>query len=263
MVKIATILNVHTDPDLVKDTLCSISTYMTNDVVVVVDGSKWDDFEDVEIAANKVSGFRHDCNKSPYRNVALGLKTVTEIYPDAEWYCYVESDVLITSSRFKDNLKMADDKNVWMLGNDGRIDDKQMPLVESLVGEKFKSIYYLIGCCHFFSSNFINKLKEINFFERFLHLTNEFSPGYFPNYNGYDISEHMYATLCRHFGGNIGVFATYDYKKLKWHGSSEYFPIRWMPDIDLNEVDLDKASIIHPIKKFNDPIREHYRKIRK
>jgi hypothetical protein len=254
--KIATVLNVHADPILSIDTIGSIFCHMTKNVLVVVDGGAWEQFKDIDLPVAKICGFRHKCSKSPYRNVALGLYSLIEQHPNMDWYCYCEQDVLFGSSRFKENLRMADERDVWMLGNDGHVDDKSMPLVESLVGEKLPNIYYLIGCCQFFSKKFINKLNEINFFERFLHLTNEFSSGYFPEYDGYDISEHMYPTLCRHFGGNIGVFATFDYDKQEWHGAHQYYPVRWKPDL---EGKYPEASILHPLKTYDHPIREYYR----
>lgn len=259
--KIATVLNVHADPALSIDTIDSIFCHMTKNVLVVVDGASWDDFKDVELPVDKICGFRHNCSKSPYRNVALGLYTISEKHPDADWFCYTEQDVLFGSPRFKENLRMADEQSVWMLGHDGHVDDKAMPLIESLVGEKFKNVYYLIGCCQFFSKNFINKLKEINFFERFLHLTNEFSSGYFPKYEGYDISEHMYPTLCRHFGGNIGVFSTFDYDKHEWHGAYRYYPVRWKPELD-PESGFSESSILHPLKDYNHPLRAYHRRKR-
>ena len=260
--EIAAVINTHCDTCLTQDTVESVLSYVTDNVLVIVDAASWECWgKDLEIDVPKISGFYHGVTKAPYRNVALGMNQLIQTYDECEWYVYLESDVLFTSSRFKDNLKMADEKGVWMLGNDGHVDDKEMPLIESLVGGKFKSIYYLIGCCQFFGKKFIDKLRSINFFERFLHLTNNFSPGYFPKYEGYDISEHMYPTLCRHFGGNIGVFATYDYGKLKWHGSYEYFPMRWNPDLNVEEVG-PKASIAHPVKKFSHPVRIYHRKVR-
>ncbi|CAE7860201.1 unnamed protein product [Symbiodinium microadriaticum] len=205
---------------------------MTENVLVVVDGAAWDKFKDIPLPAEKMKGFKHGVPKSPYRNVALGLYMLSERHPDADWYCYCEEDVLFTSPRFRYNLQMADRMDVWMLGSDGHVDNKQMALIESLVGGKLTKCYYLLGCCQFFSKKFINKLKEINFFERFLALTNEFPAGHFPNYDGYDISEHLYPTLARHFGGNIGVFATWDREEQQWHGSHEYYPIRWKPELD-------------------------------
>ena len=260
--KIAAVLNVHSDPELAVDTLDSIFDHMTENVLVVVDGASWDQFKDIPLPAEKMSGFRHGVPKSPYRNVALGLYMLTERHPDMDWYCYCEEDVLFTSPRFRYNLKLAEQMDVWMLGSDGHVDDKEMKLVESLVGGKLTGCYYLLGCCQFFHKKFINKLKEINFFERFLNLTNEFPAGYFPNYEGYDISEHLYPTLARYFGGNIGVFATWDGEEKRWHGSHEYYPIRWKPELDPETENFPKASIMHPLKSYEHPIREFHRKVR-
>lgn len=259
--EIAVVLNVHSQPDVIIDTLDSILTYVTDKVLVVVDGASWDDFRDVKLPVGKVQGFYHNKPKSPYRNVALALNTVTDTYKQADWFCYCEADVLFGSERFKHNLKMAEDMGVWMLGNDGHVDNMAMPLVSALIGEPIKSCYYLLGCCQFFHRKFIDKLKEINFFDKFLHMTNGFTEGYFPMYSGYDLSEHMYPTLCRHYGGNVGVFATYDHDG-SWHGASEYFPCRWKPELDPETETFPNASIMHPLKKYDHPVREYHREKR-
>lgn len=259
--EIAAVLNVHSQPDVIRDTIDSILTYLTEKIIVVVDGAAWPSLKYEKFPVGKMEGFYHNIHKSPYRNVALSLKTVTETYPDAQWYCYTEYDVLFASERIKNNLRLAEEKGVWMLGNDGRVDVEAMPLIQSLVGEKFKSSYYLLGCCQFFHRNFISKLNEIDFFNRFLNLTNGFTDGFFPFYGGYDLSEHMYPTLCRHFGGNIGVFAHYD-ENGRWHGAYKHFPVRWRPEIDPETENFPEASIIHPLKTYDHPIREMHRERR-
>ena len=258
--KIATVLNSHS-PDLAADTIESILAYVGKDVLLVVDGCAWSKFEAVDFPVQKVSGFRHGKNKAPYRNVALGLQLAWEQFPDCDWICYCESDVIFASQRFQVNLQMASDQGIWMLGNDGHVDDKTMPLVESLVGGKFRSIYYLLGCCQFFSRKFMQKLTDIKFFDRFLFLTNDFPPGYFPSYSGYDISEHMYPTLCRHFGGAVGVWATWDQEQ--WHGAYHYFPMRWKPELDPATDPYQDASILHPLKEMLNPIRVFHKERRK
>lgn len=259
MVKIATILSVHNDVDLVLDTLDSVLEYMTEDVLLLIDGAS-KEFDNIDLPVHKLKGFRHGITKSPYKNVALGLKNVVELFPDADWYCYLEYDCLITSIRFKYNLEMATDRDIWMLGCDGHVDDKDIPLVSAMLKTPLNSSYYLLGACQFFSKFFMEKLKEINFFDRFLSLTNEFSGGDMPGYSGYDVSEHLYPTLCRQFGGNIGVFSSWDNTEEKWHGSHEVFPVRWQPEITEK---YTEASIYHPLKNYDSPIRQYYRKIRK
>jgi hypothetical protein len=256
--ELAVIINVHSDQDVVVDTIESIQTYGTNNILAIQDGAS----PHMSLPVSTMRGLPHGCAKSPYRNVALGLATLVESFPNCNWYCYLEYDCLFTSTRFLKNLEMADEHGVWMLGNDGHVDEIRMPLIQSMLEKEIKQSYYLLGACQFFSRKFMTCLTNHNFFERFLSLTNAFSDGYFPLYNGYDISEHLYPTLARHFGGNIGVFATYDYNKKQWHGSHRVFPIRWRPELDPETEDFPEASIIHPLKSFDHPIRARHRRIR-
>lgn len=258
--EIATLLNVHSHPDAILDTIDSIQTFVGDKILVLIDGAKWKEFEAVPLPVPKLEGFYHNKPKSPYRNVALGLSTLVDTY-DADWYLYCEYDVLFTSPRFRSNLKMAEEKGVWMLGNDGHVDDVNMPLIQALIGEPLKGAYYLLGCCQFFHRDYMDKLRSINFFDRLLNMTCSFTDGFFPYYNGYDLSEHMYPTLCRHFGGNVGVFASYD-ENGKWHGAYEYFPCRWRPELDFETENFPDASIMHPLKTYDHPIRAHHRERR-
>jgi len=254
-------MNVHGSPECALDTIDSIRKYATGDVLVVVEGSSWPTFRDLDMPASKMEGFRHAAPKSPYRNVALALKSVTENW-DADWYCYCEADVLFGSDRFMRNLEMADDMGVWMLGNDGHVDSQAMPLVSAMLGEAVNNSYYLLGCCQFFSRKFTDRLNGMNFFDRFLSMTGGFTGGDFPFYGGYDISEHMYPSLCRHFGGNVGVFATWDGVGKEWHGAAEHFPMRWRPEIGEGDPYRD-ASIIHPAKDAGGAVRLHHREKRR
>ena len=260
--KIATVINAHSDMRLIRDTIDSISFHVTKNIILVIDGAYWSKLKDEPIQAGKIEGFYHNVPKSPYRNVALGLKSLYDSFPESDWYCYTEPDVLFGSDRFKYNLRMAEENGIWMLGNDGHVTKEPLLLIQAMLEEPLKSSYYLLGCCMFFNKNFIKKLKEINFFDRFLNMTNSFSEGFFPFYDGYDLSEHLYPTLCRHFGGNVGVFAHYD-EDQKWHGAYEYFPIRWRPELDPTTENFPNASIMHPIKSYDHPIRVLHRERRK
>lgn len=257
------VVNVHADPLTIIDSVDSIFTYGSSNILVLANGANWKDLSSLQVNVPKVKGLSHSVPRSPYRNVALGLKLIYEQWPKADWYCYTEYDTLFASERFKHNLKLAEDCGVWMLGTNGRIDDVQIPLVESLIGEKFRSVYYLLGCCLFFHKNLMERLNEISFFDRFLFLTNGFSNGDFPAYNGYDISEHMYPTLCRHFGGKVGVLSTWDEIKGEWHGAYQYFPMRWKPELDPTTENFVEASILHPLKTVDHPIRKYHRERRR
>lgn len=260
--KIATVLNVHSQPETVLDTLEAIQQYVSKDILVIVDGAS-KDFKSHQLPVPTVEGFPHGIPRSPYRNVALGLSLLVEEYPDADWYLYTEYDCLFTSDRFKLSLKKAQDMGVWMMGSDGHVDDKQIPLIDPIIKGPMKSIYYLIGCCQFFYKDYIQKLLEINFFERFLHVTNQFTEGYVPGYFGYDVSEHMYPSMARHFGGNVGVFSSWDAQEQRWHGNYQDFPIRWKPELDPDTENYPNACIMHPLKTFDHPIRVQHRNKRK
>ena len=260
--RIATLLNVHGNLPVVLDTIESIQKYMTQDILVIKDGA----LDHFPVPVKSLSGFYHACRQAPYRNVALGLKTLTDHY-DADWYCYLEYDCLIGSNRFIRTLEQADQMDVWMLGSCGRagaFDGTSMPLIESLIGSSLKKhSYYLLGCCQFMSRKFVHKLQEINFFDRFLGLTNHFTEGKFPEYSGYDISEHLYPTIARYFGGNIGVLSTFVEDTNQWHGKYELYPIRFRPELDGTTDNFKDASILHPLKSVDHPIRKFHKEKRK
>lgn len=263
MMKIITVLNTHGNTECVLDTIDSILSFVGNDILVVIDGAVWRDWgESVVLPAVKMEGFKHGCARSPYRNVALGLKTALDIWADFDWLCFCEYDVLFASTRFKHNLQKAEERKVWMLGNDGHIDQNGLPFIEEMLGGKIKDYYYLLGCCQFYHRDFMEQLQRINFFDRFLHLTNNFESGYMPSYGGYDVSETLYPTLCRYFGGNIGVFASYD-EMGHWHGAYQYFPMRWIPSLDPETENFPEASLLHPLKEYDHPIRQYHREKRK
>lgn len=240
--QIVTILNVHDHLDLVLDTLESITTYVSEDVLVVVNGKA----KEFTLPFYKLEGVEQKTARAPYVNVALGLMYAYELYPNSDWYCYTEWDGVFCSDAFKKTLEIADQQNVWMMGTNGRIDYAELPLIEALIGEQFRSVYYMLGACLFFNKTYMKKLKEMDFFNKFVNLCNG-STENFPKYQGYDISEHMYPTIARHLGGNLGVFSTYDNG---WHGDYKSFPVRWKPDIE--EVDYDRVNFVHPLKTMGE-----------
>lgn len=275
-------MNAHGDTELVLDTLDAIRTYVTQDIIVVVDGTAWHSWgKHVDLPAYKIQGFRHGAPRSPYRNVVLGMKEAAQ-WQKSDWYCYCEPDVLFTSSNFKVDLKFAEENNIWCVGNDYRFRDITFPLLESMLGLKFRCSRYLLGCCVFHSHKFVEKLLEIDFFERFLHLTNAFHSGFFPGFEaqgGYDIAEHIFPTLAHQFGGRVAQFANWvanndhlpnrqylpnERKPVAaeggtWEGSFQKYPMRWRPEI---EEFFPEAYIYHPLKEFNNPVREYYRQQR-
>ncbi len=259
--KVATIVNAHGDPNTIRDTVDSICTYVGQDVLIIIDGAFFNNYDDISFPVGKIEGLYHNHHKSPYRNVALALSVLGDTY-DADWYCYCEYDVLFGSDAFKRELALADKMNIWIMGNDGRVDEKRMPFIEAMLQTKFKSSYYLLGACLFINKKYMAKLKSIDFFGRFLNMTSGFTQGFMPFYDGYDPSENIYPTMARHFGGGIGVFATWDGATQRWFGSHKLFPIRFRPGLEADG-DYKGASVLHPLKKYDDPWRAFFRQKRR
>lgn len=232
---ITAILNTHKN-GVVEDTIDSIFHNMTNKVVAIVDLA-----HKVKLNIPIIQGFYHNCHKSPYRNLVLGLKIAYESFP-SEWYCYLEYDCLIASKAIVDDLGYATNQDLWMCGFDFKVHDIKLSFLEKIVKKSLGHARYLLGCCVFYRHEFIEKLYKEGFFDRFLLMTNNFSGGFFPEYNCYDFGEHLFPTLVNGMGGKIG--------NLK----GKYL-VRWQPEI---EEGYEGMSILHPVKK-NGKVREYFR----
>lgn len=253
--KITAIINTHGNPEVTHDTVESVKHYMTDDILMLVEGSAWDVFNTDDAQVALLKGFNHSYYKAPYRNVALSLLAASQHWPNADWFCYMEYDCLIGSKSFKDDLLVADKSNIWCIGNDFRDNQKEkMPLVEAMLQEKFDEIFYMLGACVFLNSRFMKRATELKFFERFLYYTNDFTNDFFPEYSGWDITEHLLPTLAKHWGGEVQQFARWSKPLNCWaDGNYEKYPIRWRPDLE--EQECISAAIMHPIKEFGHPVR--------
>jgi hypothetical protein len=267
-VDIATIVATHSNPETTIDTIESVRYHMTDKVILLVDEVGWHEYKELKVPASKLKGFRHGFFRAPYRNVMLSLKNAAKTYPSVDWYCYLEYDCLIGSSDFKQDLAKAEAENVWMLGNDLRRHEEKkvkFPLIELMFKTKFDEILYFLGAMLFFHKKFIDKCVAENFFERFLYLTNDFKDGFFPDYEGkaaWDLSEHLLPTLAKHWGGNVKQFASYDKERGLWSGDYKRYLVRWTPPLYLTDEEIESGWIYHPVKDYNDPIREYHREKR-
>ena len=260
--KIAVVLNAHNHTDIVLDTIHSIHTYVTKNILVVVDGCSWKSWgENVQLPAYKMQGMNHGHIKGPYRNLTLGLMNVSKLFSDVDWYCYCEYDVLFANDHFKQDLEEMSKHNVWVVGADARIENMKFPLLEAMLNEKIEKSHYTLGCCVFYHRDFIFKLHELNFYERFLNLTNDFPRDFFPQFEeqgGYDLGEHLYPTLAGHYGGKVAGFSAYKKDVGIWTGNYRRYPLRWKPELDITE-NFPESSILHPVKKVDHPIRQERR----
>lgn len=261
---VATILHTHTNSKVFKDTLESVKYYLTNNILVAIDGFACKEFENENYF--KLCGFNHGSPSSPYRNVCLSLMQAWNVWREnVDWYCYMEYDCLVGSNEILTHLKIAKDAGIWVLGNDYRTDERNIEIIDLITKNKTK-LHYLLGCCVFYNSQFIKKLSEDNFFEKFLHLTNEYPKDFkFSLFRGrqdlvYDISEFLYPTLAVNYGGKVQELASWNAEK-GWIGNYDYYPMRFKPD--LTECDPFKnACILHPLKNYENSVREFHRKNR-
>jgi len=257
--ELAVILGTHENSLVFKDTLESIKYYWTKDILVLVDGKNYAQFKDEDFLC--LEGFYHGKSSSPYRNVCMGLKNAWWKWGESkDWYCYIEYDCLVASDAILNELKSLS-KEVWMVGNDYRIKDSSISFLNRFQKSEV-SLHYLLGCCNFFSKDFMKKLSQERFFDHFLEDTN-----FFPADNlmidksrelVYDINEYLYPSLAVFYGGKIEELACW--LGNGWRGDGEKYPMRFHPSLD--EAKFEKACIMHPLKDYNSEIRQCYRKQR-
>lgn len=257
---LAVVLNAHENSPTFRDTLESVGHHWTDRILVVADAKNWSQFGD-DVPAMKLEGFYHGKASAPHRNVCLGLmKAWDEWRGWADWVCYMEYDCLVGSDRVKEHLTAASERGAWILGNDHRRESKRIPFLERLEKSDL-DLHYLLGCCLFFSGEFMSALSERNFFERFLQFTNfNVDDPHYLSPDGkrepvYDISEFLYPTLAVRYGGRVEELACWEGER--WRGDGTNYPMRFRPD--LQEGQYTEACVMHPVKSHDSLVRAFHR----
>lgn len=249
---IVIILVVRENVSTLLDTIEAVNNWVTDKVLVIVDGAaaRWGN--KIKIPAHKKIGLRHEYHRGPYRNYTLGFSSALEEWPEADWYCKIDYDTLFVSDDFKQDLEV--DSDVWCIGNDYRNMNLTLPFLEKIVGEEISVGSYLLGSCVFCKGDFIRLLGKKDFFNRLLFYTNDFYNGFFPGYEEHSFEEYLYPTLASHYGGKIKELACWKEDFSCWKGNFRRYPMRWQPSLGLHE-NFPEASIMHPIKESDHPIR--------
>lgn len=277
---IATVLLTHADPVLTADTVDAVEMWVGDRVLVLVDEAGWPAFQDARLGSARVErGFHHAFHKSAYRNSALGLKRVYELWPDSDWYLYTEYDCLFLSGAFRAELERADRLNGWCAGFDLRRFPFEIPFLEVLLDRgPVAHSYFLIGCCMFLSRKFLGLLHESGFLDRLLSATQTFTRGYFPDYPRWAFEEELWPTAAVQFGGSVYELACWkpadrewqdrhidDPRAIynegddpRWRGPFPTYSVRFRPLMTAAEVTAG-TSIAHPVKGRHDPIRVYER----
>jgi hypothetical protein len=102
-------------------------------------------------------------------------------------------------------------------------------------------------------------IMDIDFFDKIIEETKNFDKGIFPGYNQYAFEESLFATTARWMGGMIYNFASSE----AWGSVGDWkkYYVKFGKSLTPEEIS-SSATIIHPLKNVNDPIRIHYRNFR-
>lgn len=244
--EIASALYTHNDDELCLDTLDSIKMWMTEKVMVVVDEANAHNYKGKIKDTIVKKGLHHGSSRSTHKNMSFSIEQLYYEWQDVEWYCFMEPDVLILDGGFKKDLQGG-----WIRGTNHRHGpDWELPLLDKIVGRNVPISCYFLGCIMFLHNQFVKKLVEVNFFKRLMEFTKHYESHVFPDFNGYSFQEEMFPSIANAFMENSDV-------PLVGH---RYF-CRWPVEVQPDELPPG-VSIVHPIKDYNNPIRNHARKIR-
>ena len=105
----------------------------------------------------------------------------------------------------------------------------------------------------FYNAKFLHLLKSMNFFDSLLSWTNGFDKGFFPQFDEYDVSEHLYPTLAAHLGGKVKHMAWWN-DMFGWAGNFKRYPMRFRPPLGEHDY-FPEASILHPVKEMGSYCR--------
>lgn len=261
--KIASIMIAYNEVDCVKDTIESLQKYATNKILLVVDEAGWHNFTNFSMPNVIVKkGLYHHVNRGPYKNMALGLHSLYELFPNCDWYWYIEPDVLLANASFKLDLDPYSD----LIGVDYRESNGcNLELLAEILNVKNpRKDCTMLGCCQIFSKRIMDKFHDIKFFENLLERTKQFKGEYFPGHTYYAAEETIFPTAVKWLGYKIKCLATGSNLQ-PFHsddkGQNKKYVIEFGKNIDIKEI-YPSTSIIHPLKRVNDPIRQHYKNIR-
>lgn len=245
---IAALINTHADPEMTADTAHSVQTWMTNKILVLVDGAGWHHFGTRNFAYPLHKGLYHGRSKSPYRNILIGLAELYKRHPNSQWYCYLESDVLIANNQFKTDLLRG--KYIGGIEYRGG-GSMEIPVLNQAIGQSVKENHHLLGAIMFMSKKFVDRMMADDVPNKLLRATETFNSGDVPEFHGYAFEEELFPSLAHHYSPG-SVFQLGDWNK---------YNVRWQPDITPQET-TPSASIFHPLKTYNHPVRVHYRRFR-
>lgn len=255
--EIATLINAHTNPEMLRDTIDAVRLWVTRKILVVIDQANWSEFENFQHPDVIITcGYYHKCRKSPYKNFALGMNKLYETWPDVDWYNYIEFDVLYLNSEFKVDLEaLQNEDNVALAGfqHYKKRNSKDHWLTEEILGGDVEC-HKMLGAVQFWSNGCMSRLCNLDFFNQVIERTSHLTGHDFPDFHDYAVEEIIFPSAASKFGEIRNIHSTIS--------SQNRYLVRFTPEIKPDEV-LPSNSILHPIKFYDNPIHKHYRNSRK
>lgn len=244
--EIAVALNVHASPILIRGNINSLKENLTDNIHMCIEENGYDnwplnDFHDVKIT----KGFKHDFKRNPYRNVFYNLIETYKNFPDKKWYCYTEGDNFILNNQIKKDLSLINE-NYGLVAADFRTVYCDPNIFYRFFKRSLKVHFCILGCCYFIRNNFMKLLCD-NYLQKFLNYSCLIPDCYYyPNFFQYDIAEVFIATCC--WESNLSVFNLVTYRDDHFFGMSNYYKMRFRPEIFYEELS-EENCIVHPIKE--------------
>lgn len=244
--EVAVVMNVHGRVDVVRDTIDSIRTWMSNKIVIVVDQLGWEHFKDFEYPdTHVVCGLPHGKPKSPYKNFCVGFNEVYKKWPNVDWFCYTEYDMVVVSDQFREDLEFGTQNGISCMGRryykiGNRRKDHWMAM--QILGNRDLPIYKMLGALMFFSRPCVEGLMKFNFFSEVLERSKDYQGTKFPGFCGFAVEEILFPSAAAAFGPIHDLGSDLAGKYLVRPG--------WQP-VGLEEI-RPHTTFAHPIKKMDE-----------
>lgn len=256
---IATAILAHNNPEQVIDVIDSVRLWATKNILLVVDQVGWDHFKDFDHPnVYVICGHPHAARRSPYKNTAVAIQSMYNLWPNVDWYNCIEYDVLYLNSDFKIDL---DERHGYSaVGFDFR--DKGGSedhwLVKDILGdEPDLKCCKMLGAVTFYSNHCVKSLIQEDYYNEIIQRTTNFHGDSFPDFHDYAVEEVIFPTAATLFG-KVGNLSLHDARSSYY---TNRYTVRFCPEVKPNEI-TSQTSIVHPVKDRDGPVHEHYRQVR-
>jgi hypothetical protein len=263
--QLATIICVHTDPELARDTIDSVRAWVTRKILLIVDKAGWHHYQGFKHPDTEVMcGLYHKARKSPYKNMAVGLREAYGIWPDVDWYHWLEYDAVYLNDYFRYDLDRCRESACVGFDPVGKFASNDHWLVKEILDDSNIECYKMLGAVTYFSHKCVSSLINFGFFDELLKRTETYKGDQFPRFGDYAVEEILYPSAASAFGpvsdirepSSILIQQNIGRPNMLTHR----YAVRYGEPIAINEITTE-TSIVHPTKTMCK-IRQHHQKNR-